>query len=92
VNSLTVDVGGVKLDLLRHDYCLLDPKELVDGITLLSLPDLAAMKLNAVANRGSKKCFYALCVILDVFTIRQMMGQPGLTGRQTSAPSRHRLR
>ncbi len=73
VNSLTVDVSGVKLDLMRHDYRLLEPEELVDGIMLLSLPDLAAMKLNAIANRGSKKDFYDLCHILDVFTIRQMI-------------------
>ncbi len=73
-NTLTVDANGVKLDLLRHDYRLLEPVERIDGITLVSLPDLAAMKLNAVANRGSKKDFYDLCVMLDIFTIRQMIG------------------
>lgn len=32
---------------------------------LLSVPDLAAMKLNAIANRGSKKNFFALAELLN---------------------------
>lgn len=72
-NSLTVDVWGVKLDLLRHAYRMLEPAERIDGIALVSLPDLAAMKLNAIANRGSKKDFFDLAELLDHFTIRQMI-------------------
>ncbi|MEO5715113.1 MAG: nucleotidyl transferase AbiEii/AbiGii toxin family protein [Luteolibacter sp.] len=74
VNSLTVDAGGVKLDLLRHAYPVLSPNEVIDGITLISLPDLAAMKLNAIANRGSKKDFYDLVELLECFGIREMIG------------------
>lgn len=73
-NSLTIDAAGVKLDLLRHAYSLLEPVESIDGISLISLPDLAAMKLNAIANRGSKKDFYDLAELLKRFTIRQMIG------------------
>lgn len=32
----------------------------IDDVALVSLPDLAAMKLNAIANRGSKKDFFDL--------------------------------
>ncbi len=60
VNSLTLDVQGTKLDFLRHAYPLLAPPESIDGIRLLSLPDVAAMKLNAIANRGAKKDFFDL--------------------------------
>ncbi len=72
-NSLTVDVGGVKLDLLRHCYPRLAPNDKLDAITLVSLPDLAAMKLNALTNRGSKKDFYDLAELLNHFTIGQMI-------------------
>ena len=41
---------------------------------LLSLPDLAAMKLNAIANRGSKKDFFDLAELLNHLTIQQMIG------------------
>jgi hypothetical protein len=59
-NSLTLDAGGTKLDFLRHAYPLLAPPETLDGIRLLSVPDVAAMKLNAIANRGAKKDFFDL--------------------------------
>ena len=41
---------------------------------LRSLPDLAAMKLNAIANRGSKKDFFDLAELLNHQTIQQMIG------------------
>jgi predicted nucleotidyltransferase component of viral defense system len=72
-NSLSIDADGVKLDFLRHAYPLQAPVERIDGITLVSLPDLAAMKLNAIANRGSKKDFYDLAELLRHYTIRQMI-------------------
>lgn len=59
-NSLTLDVQGTKLDFLRHAYPLLAPPEEIEGVRLLSLPDVAAMKLNATANRGAKKDFFDL--------------------------------
>jgi len=73
-NSLTVDAAGVKLDLLRHAYRVLEPAERIDGIALVALPDLAAMKLNAIANRGSKKDFFDLAELLNHFTLQQMIG------------------
>lgn len=73
-NSLTLDAGGVKMDLLRHAYERLAPVEVIDGVTLVSLPDLAAMKLNAVANRGSKKDFHDLVELLGEFPLPEMLG------------------
>ena len=72
-NSLTIDSQGVKIDCLRHAYALLEPAEIIDGITLVSLPDLAAMKLNAIANRGSKKDFFDLVELLLHFTMEEML-------------------
>jgi len=60
-NSLSLDVDGTKLDFLRHGYPLLSPVEEIAGIQMLSLPDVGAMKLNAIANRGAKKDFFDLC-------------------------------
>lgn len=46
----------------------------LDGVTLVSLPDLAAMKLNAIANRGSKKDFFDLTEFLDQLPLQRMIG------------------
>ncbi|MGB6223225.1 nucleotidyl transferase AbiEii/AbiGii toxin family protein [Haloferula sp.] len=63
--ALTLDVEGTKMDLLRHAYPLVAPLEEIDCVAMLSLEDVAAMKLNAVANRGSKKDFYDLHELLN---------------------------
>jgi len=73
-NSLTLDVGGVKLDLLRHAYHELNPPEVLDGVRMVSLPDVSAMKLNAIANRGSKKDFYDMVELLEHFTVQELIG------------------
>lgn len=73
-NSLTVDADGVKLDFLRHGYPELAPVERIDGVILVSLPDMAAMKLNAIANRGSKKDFFDLVELLKYLPIQKMLG------------------
>jgi hypothetical protein len=59
-------IQGVRVSFFEHRYALLQP--LNDwpkfDILLASLDDLAAMKLSAIAQRGSKKDFldvYALC-------------------------------
>jgi predicted nucleotidyltransferase component of viral defense system len=59
----------VKTDFLRHNYGLLRPIIEVDGIRLYSLEDIAAMKLNAIANRGAKKDFYDIYSLLECFSL-----------------------
>jgi hypothetical protein len=73
-NTLSLDAGGVKIDLLRHAYPELAPIDEMDGHRLVSLPDLAAMKLNAIANRGSKKDFFDAAELLKHFSLTEMLG------------------
>jgi predicted nucleotidyltransferase component of viral defense system len=62
--SLSLVVGQVKLDLLYHPYPAINPTRFgANGTRLLSLEDLAAMKVNAVVNRGSKKDFSDLLAL-----------------------------
>ena len=71
--SLSMDCGGVKIDWLRHAYPLLQPGETLDEIALLALPDVAAMKLNAIANRGAKKDFYDVAELLAVHPLEKLL-------------------
>ena len=54
--------GGVRISLLEYQYPLLGPAEdWLEGPCLVaSLADLAAMKLSAIAQRGSRKDFVDL--------------------------------
>ena len=63
--SLYLDIGGIQVDLLYHPFPLLHEAEREDGYRLLSIHDVAAMKVNAVTNRGSKKDF------IDLYTLHR---------------------
>lgn len=61
--SLCLEINQIKIDILRHTYPMLAPIDTVNNIRLLSLNDIAAMKINAVTNRGSKKDFSDLLLL-----------------------------
>ena len=63
----------IKIDVMAHRYAWIDPAEEWEGIRLASIRDIAAMKLNAIANRGSKKDFWDIAVLLDRWTLDDVM-------------------
>lgn len=66
-------VDSVKIEFIRHDYPYLQNIETIQDIRLYSLPDLAAMKLNATVNRGSKKDFFDIAELLKTYQITQLL-------------------
>lgn len=72
-NTISGFVDGIKIDLLAHRYAEIAPRENLEGVRLYALADNAAMKLNAIANRGSKKDFWDLRELLDQFTKNQLL-------------------
>ena len=46
----------------------------VDGLTLATPPDIAAMKVNAIEGRGSKKDFIDLYYLLQHYTLHEILG------------------
>jgi len=52
--ALLGHVGNIKIDFIRHNYPWVKPPENSDGITIASLEDIAAMKLNAIVGSGSR--------------------------------------
>jgi hypothetical protein len=71
--TLRLRMRGVKAEFLRHNYPRLCQNESIEGIEMWSLPDVAAMKLNAISNRGSKKDFYDVAALLSRFSLRSML-------------------
>ncbi|MCD4789740.1 MAG: nucleotidyl transferase AbiEii/AbiGii toxin family protein [Bacteroidales bacterium] len=71
-NTLNVVIDGVEVDIIRHNYPLLEEIEIIDGLRLISKKDIAAMKLSAIARRGSKKDFYDVYFILQEFSIEEL--------------------
>ena len=64
---------NIKVEFLRHNYKRLNNYVKNDSILLYSKEDIAAMKLNAIANRGSKKDFYDIYELLKIFSITELL-------------------
>lgn len=72
--TLQIRVADVKVEFLRHAYPKLSEDREIEGIRMWSLEDVAAMKLNAISNRGSKKDFYDIAALLPLFPLQSMLG------------------
>ena len=64
-NSFVCRVGEVQFSLFRYPYPLLDSLNFYSDVAVASLRDIAAMKIVAISQRGSRKDFYDLYAILD---------------------------
>jgi predicted nucleotidyltransferase component of viral defense system len=71
---LIYSVSRIKVDFVDYQYNLLYPPIIEDSIRIASEMDIAAMKLNAITGRGSKKDFIDLFFLLKKFTIEEMIG------------------
>jgi len=71
--TLSGSVGGVKIDVIRYRYPLIDDIIVANGIRLISIKDIAAMKLSAGAQRGSKKDFYDIYELLQHYSLTQLL-------------------
>ena len=57
-NTVLGQINGIKTDFIVHQYPPIRTIVTINRVRLLSVEDIAAMKLNAIANRGSKKDFW----------------------------------
>lgn len=67
-------IDGIKVDVVSYNYQSLEPFVIIDSLKLASTKDIAAMKLAAVCGRGSKKDFFDLFFLLELFTLSEMLG------------------
>ena len=66
-------INGVKTDIVNYRYSWIDDMIEYDGIRLAGLKDIAAMKVAAITNRGSKKDFIDMYFLLNHFSIEKIM-------------------
>lgn len=72
-NVLILSVNGIKVDFVNYKYPLLEEIAIVENIRLASDKDIAAMKLNAIAGRGSRKDFIDLHFLLQKYSLKEMI-------------------
>lgn len=66
-------LNDVKVDIVNYDYPWIDAAVIEDGIVLASPKDIAAMKVNAVIGRGTKKDFVDIYYLLKHFSFDEIM-------------------
>lgn len=73
-NILQVVVDGVKVDVVNYScYDWIDCPIVEDGIVLASAKDIAALKINAIEGRGSKKDFVDVYLLLQHFSLDDIL-------------------
>jgi hypothetical protein len=72
-NILISSINGVKVDFVCYQYPWISETLFIDGIRFASKKDIAAMKLNAISGRGSKKDFIDLYFLLKEFSLNEMI-------------------
>lgn len=73
-NGLFCFVNNIKIDLLSHQYSLVAEIENLEGVRIVSLLDIGAMKLNAIFNSGKRyKDFVDIYSLLEKFTLNELL-------------------
>lgn len=65
-------VDGIKVDFVEYNYPWLEDAVVTEELRLATIDDIAAMKLAAITNRGTKKDFVDLFFLLDIYSLSQM--------------------
>ena len=71
IHIYTID--GIKVDIVNYKYDWLLPAIKEDNITLASKEDIAAMKINAIIGRGTKKDFIDVAYLLQQYTLSEIL-------------------
>lgn len=66
-------LDDVKVTFLRYNYDLLYPLISFEGINLADQRDIAAMKIEAISSRGSKKDFFDFFFLLKEFSLEELL-------------------
>ncbi|MDD5071713.1 MAG: nucleotidyl transferase AbiEii/AbiGii toxin family protein [Patescibacteria group bacterium] len=71
VNGL---VDEVRVSFLRYQYKLIFPLAAIGKIKLADERDIAAMKIDAISSRGSKKDFIDIFFLLKKYSLEELIG------------------
>ena len=73
-NTLKGTIGKINVDIMAHRYRLLAEPEEISGIFLLSVPDIIAMKLNAISTSGQRsKDYIDIFFLFDKYDVKEML-------------------
>lgn len=73
-NTIKGSINGVQIDVVAHRYQLIGKPQKLEGISILSVEDIAAMKLNAISVSGQRvKDFIDIYYLLEEFSLADLI-------------------
>lgn len=66
-------LDGIKVDVVNYKYEWIDEPVKENGIIMASPKDIAAMKVNAIMGRGTKKDFVDMYFLLQHYSFQEIM-------------------
>jgi len=72
-NMVITYINNIKVDFVKMGYPILFEPLLIENIRMLDIRDIAAMKLKAIAQRGSKKDFFDIFFFLQQMKMESML-------------------
>jgi len=73
-NTIKGTINSIQIDIIAHRYPLIYEPIILEGISMLSVEDIVAMKLNAISVSGQRvKDFIDLFYLLDVYSVAEML-------------------
>jgi len=73
-NTLKGSIDSINVDILAHRYNLISEPVSEEGISLLSEPDIVAMKLNAISISGQRiKDFIDIYYLIEKYSLKEML-------------------
>jgi predicted nucleotidyltransferase component of viral defense system len=71
-NTINGSLNGVRISFFGYKYKIIDDFSFFNQIRIAGMKDLAAMKLEAIAGRGSRKDFIDFYFLLNQFTLDEI--------------------
>ena len=71
-NTINGILNGIRISFFGYRYDIIDDFRIFNNISLAGIRDIAAMKLEAIAGRGSKKDFIDLFFLLKRYSLEEI--------------------
>jgi len=66
-------INQVKVDIVNYPYPWIESEQIIDSLKLAHKKDIAAMKIAAITNRGTKKDFVDIYFLLNHFPLQEIL-------------------